>query len=354
MSHQRSVVELGPRAVDVGYFNVKYTLGRKQVDGSWPIATGMFPSLAPRLATHQAGDIPGSRKVDGCTVDVDGVTYFVGREAEFNCSGVEPRVVAEDYSVTAKYLALLRGALFYMAEDAGEAQDMRISHLVVGLPLNTFSKYRHLLAERIQGDHVVGRAGESKRRIKVDSVHVIVQPLGALLNFGVASKGQMDGWTLVVDPGGGTLDWYVASKQKANWPRSGAYPKAMLACAYAVADQIQPAWRDQYEIINRIDTAIREKAPSFRVSGQMYAVADYRSTIDAVLDESIEKMFAKVGPTADIDQILLTGGGANVFYDHLTGRRPDIQAVLKRDDDPVFSNVRGFHVFGETRQHGRS
>jgi hypothetical protein len=47
----------------------------------------------------------------------------------------------------------------------------------------------------------------------------------------------------------------------------------------------------------------------------------------------------------------ITGGGATVFHRFLCEqRRPDLGALLRIDADPVFSNVRGFHIFGEMRQ----
>lgn len=350
MNRDHSITDLGIRAVDVGYFNVKYTLGRKQVDESWPIATGIFPAMAPRLATNTPRESFGSAKLDGFVVEVDGVHYFVGRDFSFTSTGIEPRPIAEGYCTTAKYLAQLRGALQYMAQDASAGSEVVIRHLVVALPLNTFGKYRTVLEKRIEGEHLLPMAGGSTRRITVERVSVIVQPHGALLNFGAASRGLMEGWTLVIDPGGGTLDWYVASKDRPNWPRSGAYPKAMLACAYAVADKIEPAWRDQHEIISRIDEALREGRQCFKVGPREYALAEYQSTIDAVIEESVEKMFAKVGPVDDIGQILITGGGATVYHRYLCEKRPELKAMMRIDADPVFSNVRGFHIFGEMRQ----
>ena len=275
MNRDHPITDLGTRAVDVGYFNVKYTLGRKKVGEDWPIATGIFPAVAPRLATTSPGGLLGSSRLDGFVVDVDGVNYFVGKDFNFCSTGVEPRPVAEGYCTTAKYLAQLRGALQYMAQDANAGYEVVVRHLVVALPLNTFPKYRAELAARVQGEHVVPMSQGAMRRITVERVSVIVQPHGALLNFGAVSHGQMEGWTLVIDPGGGTLDWYVASKDRPNWPRSGAYPKAMLACAYAVADKVEPAWRDQHEIIGRIDTAIREAQPVFKVGASEYQQSLY-------------------------------------------------------------------------------
>lgn len=350
MKRDEGIVRVETRAVDVGYFNVKYTLGRKDKGGSTEIATGLYPALAPRLATNLFMQSPGTARSDGCVVEVDGVNYFVGRGAVFYSSGMEPRPVLDDYSLSDKYLALLRGALNYMAIDAGATQELTIEQLVLGLPLNTYQRHHAELAARAEGAHVIADpvGGSGARQVVVEKAQVIVQPQGALIHFGVQHRmtGQ-DGWALVVDPGGGTLDWFLSRGREPNWQRSGAYPKSMLACANAVADKIDPSWKDQFEIIERIDLAIRTRADSFKVGGQVYKMAEFQQSVDAVLDEAVDYMLSVVGPTANLDHILLTGGGAGVFFEHIVRHHPKLQSVMRIDEDPVFSNVRGFQIAGE-------
>lgn len=350
MIRDHDPVHTAARAVDVGYFNTKYTLGRKQVGGDLPIATGMFPSLAPQLRSATDFDTPAAKKADGCVIEVEGVRYFVGNEAVFNSTGAEPRPVAEDYALTARYLALLRGALHYMLVDAGNPDEMVIDNLVLGLPLTTFAAHRAGLARRAAGEHLIPfNAGA--RRVTVGAVHVIPQPHGALLNLGAsASKGEADGWTLVVDVGGGTVDWYVGKERNVNFQRSGAHRKAMLACAAAVAEALDPTWLDQFEVMGRIDAAIRERKVTFRVQGEEHALAPHLNAIDAVMEESLEKILTKVQGLGDIERILLTGGGAAVFGEFLERRQPKLVKLLHIDRDPMFSNVRGFQVYGELQQ----
>lgn len=83
------VVEVGARAVDVGYFNTKNTLGRKEAGQSVEITVGMFPSLAPRLASNVMMHSPGTSTADGTVVSIGGMRYFVGRGAVFNSTGME-------------------------------------------------------------------------------------------------------------------------------------------------------------------------------------------------------------------------------------------------------------------------
>ena len=338
------------RAVDVGYFSTKLTLGRKTVGSSSYIATSIFPSLAPRLPAGLSPQTALQGKPDGAVVNVDDVNYFVGRDAILYSSGCEPREVLPDYCQTAKYKGLLRGALHYIQQDAGASSEMIIRHLVLGLPLNTFGANRDKLSASIQGEHLLPDPKEpnSMRRVTVEKASVIVQPQGALVNYGAThNRVFQEGWVLVVDAGGGTLDWYVARGRLPNWQRSGAYPKSMLACAYAVADRINPNWRDNFEIIERIDKAIREGAPSFTTAGETYELAQYTSAIESVLKESTDKMEAKLGSLDNLDMILFTGGGAKVFHDYMARRFGKLSKIMCIDEDPVFANVKGFQVAGE-------
>lgn len=345
------------RAVDVGYFSTKLTLGRKMVGDASTIGTALFPSLAPRLPATMNMQNALHGKPDGTVVNVDDVNYFVGRDAILYSSGREPREVLADYSMTEKYHALMRGAFHYIAMDANASSDLVIRHLVMGLPLNNFSENREKLALRATGEHLLPDPTNrgAMRRVTVERASVIVQPQGALMSYGVARNEVFkEGWVLVVDPGGGTLDWYVARGRLPNWQRSGAYPKSMLACAYAVADRIDPTWRDNFEIIERIDRAIRDKAESFTTAGNVYELAPFASGIEAVLKESTDKMVARLGSLDNLDLILFTGGGAKVYHEFFKSRYPNLVKIMCIDEDPVFSNVKGFHIAGEIMSQPKS
>lgn len=346
---------VGVRAIDIGYFNVKLTHGRKETGDSNLIRTEMFPALAPVLTGDSFSLARSTQKMAGCVVDVGGVLYYVGADANLHTRGVEPRDVSDDYCTSAKYLALLRGALHRMCdvEKIPLPGDLVVERLVVGLPLNTFAKHNEPLLQLVKGEHFVGAPGEIGRTVRVRDAHVVPQPRGALFDFGLASRGALDGWTLVLDVGGGTLDYLVGTSRETNYSRSGAYPKAMLACAQAVVDEIDPGLRDNLGVMGRIDQAIRECSPTFRISGIDYELAPFQPKIDAVLEEGLSKMMARVGGIADIDQVLCTGGGAKVVHRYLANTRPELIRMMRLDPTPVFANVRGFQIYGELA-HNRS
>ncbi|MRD47535.1 hypothetical protein GHT07_09615 [Caenimonas koreensis DSM 17982] len=239
---------IGARSVDVGYYNVKYTLGRPAIQA--PIAVESFPSIAPVLKSGVARQMEGFSQPDGCLVNVGGVSYFAGPGAAHRGSGSDSRLVKEDYATSDKYLALLRAAFWHIAKAASSSRHVVIRNLSLGLPMNTYFDCAEALSVKAMGEHIVG-AGGDERRITIDNARVIVQPQGAIINFGYSNGGRpLEGVTMVVDPGGGTLDWYLSERLTPSWERSGAYPKAMLACAYAVADRINAGWRDQSRIVD--------------------------------------------------------------------------------------------------------
>lgn len=339
------------RAIDVGYFSTKYSLGRRMAGASAVISTNLFPSLVPVSKT--GGNKPKSvlqKQPDGAEIDVNGVKYYVGSDVVTSTSGREPRPVLTNYCLTDPYLALIRGALHYIARDAGAEKELVIKNLILGLPLNTLASHAEPLSSRVTGEHLLPAAdgGDGMRRVTIEKVTVIAQPQGALAHYGVRNHAVFnDSWSLVIDAGGGTLDWYVANGRTPVWNQSGAYPKSMLACAHAVVDRINPAWKTSYVIMDRIDKAIRTRADSFTTAGETYKLADHWPSIEKVLKESIDQMEASIEEMDSLDVILFTGGGAPVFYDYMARRYPKLAKIMHIDTDPVFSNVKGFHLVGE-------
>ncbi len=342
MKRGSATAQVAARAIDVGYFNTKFTLGQRT---GTTIKAGVFPSLAPRLETNRMMDTNPTPVSDGCWVAIAGVHYFVGRAAGLHVSPDEPRVLGEDYCTTDKYLAMARGALHYMAVDE-DADELSLDLLVVGLPCNTFARYHERLAQRMRGEHMIGRNGQVDRRIFVGNVQVVPQPQGALVHWG-ATCNLANSMSLVLDAGGGTFDWFVSRGREALWQRVGAYPKGMLACTSAVIKLIEPEWLNDHSVVERVDAAIRSSAESFKIGQRAFLLANFRKTIDAVLQECVSKMISSAGRLDTMDQIFVTGGGAKVFGEFLRKQYPSIANGVKIDEDPIYSNVRGFQVIGD-------
>lgn len=351
-----SAVKTSVRAIDVGHFNTKFTVGREERGQESLIKASMFPSVAPVVSSTGLESLGGVPK-DAIVIEVNGVEYLVGRGAVSQLAASEPRVVLDDYCRTDKYRALTFGALNEMAEQAGAVEKFTIGCLVVGLPQPTFQLHSAYLKSTFCGEHRIGPARNPHRVVEVHDVLPMVQPQGALLRFGVKTQDRGNSLVVVVDPGGGTLDWFVASgDQKPNWEKSGSYRGAMLDCAVVVADQIDPQLRYQYDVVDEIDRALRLGWETFKIGTTEYAMADYKGRVDAIVGKGIGAMVNKLGSLANIGRMLVVGGGARLYKEHLLRNYPKLRDAIETDEDPVYCNVHGFQIGGEKwyRTHGRA
>lgn len=334
-------------AIDVGYFNVKYTTGRRVDGGNSEIDCATFPALAPSVTANQLVHAEGAANATTCIVSVNSVDYVVGKGARSFMRGAEPRPVDPDYPVSGKYHALLLGAMNLIAESAGAGHELVIESLVLGLPLNTYAQYHKAVVDKAIGEHLIGRTGGAvKRRVTVEHAHVMVQPHGAMLNFGARRKVQ--GATLVVDPGGGTLDWFLLDEEnEIAWSRSGAYSQAMIHVARAIAEEIKEGLHHQIGAMNAIDQALLSREATFMIGSRQYEIAKFRPLVDSVLEQSVKAMLDKTGPLDTVRRVLFTGGGAALFREYMERNFAEWKDAFEMDADPVFSNVRGFQMAAE-------
>jgi plasmid segregation protein ParM len=94
-----------------------------------------------------------------------------------------------------------------------------------------------------------------------------------------------------------------------------------------------------------IDCGLRTKQP-VEINGKEYNLArDYSKVADNAIREAVVAMFHSVGDMEDVNNIILTGGGADLFYAEVAKSIPG-RTIIK-DDNPIFSNVCGIQMVGE-------
>lgn len=64
--------------------------------------------------------------------------------------------------------------------------------------------------------------------------------------------------------------------------------------------------------------------------------------------EAVNAIANSVGEAMDVENIILVGGGANLFQSALQERFPTARVVVT--PEPVFANVRGFQLAGERQK----
>ncbi len=348
-------------AVDVGYFSTKYTSGRAANRQSSEIVVGSIPSICPRV-TGEATATAGMSSLAGVVVTVNEVPHFVGPDASLRSSGREARAVLDDYARSDAYKALFLGALHYICRAAlpadSKATVIEIKRLVVGLPLNTLFAQTEALRTMVEGAHTIPALpyGNQELQVVVRSCTVVAQPQGAMISHGAMSGNAQAFFKqniLVLDIGGGTFDWYLSHGKKALVERCGAYPKGMLECAFAVCDRIDRTLRDDPIIVSRVDEALRENSDTVMISGEPVNIAMHRATVNAILRECLTRMLDSVKSLKSVDLILFAGGGGQRLLEVMTEMHPTRAASMKLVPDPVFSNVRGFHMLGELMNNAK-
>lgn len=335
------------RAVDVGYGHVKYSEGRHP--GSRAIQTNGFPSQSPGAREHVM-DIPAMDRLDTHIVEVGGRRFEVGKAVGHRVSGSEESdVLDQDFALSGAYAARLYGALNYIMP---KLPDRSLDYLVLGLPMNTVFKHSEALAEKFAGMHAINVSGAS---LKIGQCLVYPQPLGSYMAFLSSAEFRSSPlyqsgtppMTLVVDPGYNTVDWFVCRGMVASEARSGASLRGVGAVMRAVADRfIQKTGADAgiSEIVRSIDQSIQHGTP-FMLYGKRENLNEYMPAGDAVIEEGAQAVKNAIGSGADIDVIVIGGGGATLYAEAFRRKFPKHQVVLL--DHPAYANVRGFHILGE-------
>ncbi len=314
------------RAVDVGYGNTKYI--RNVIDGI--AVADHFPSIVNRPSVNKNSF---QESEDIYQVVVNGNNYEVGPGVDAALEG-GVRIMHDNYIETEDYMALLYGAISQMNVDV-------IDLLVVGLPVDLMGSKRAILEKILTGTHRVGN-----RDVQVRKVNAISQPLGGFLHY--ASQAKLleelsSTRNLLIDPGFFTVDFLVSTGLREISGKSGSHPTGMSAYLKAVAKGISEDLKINYDNISHIDEGIRKGR--FRLYGQNVDLTKYHQAAVSEIMPAVDAISNKVGDGRSIDQIILVGGGANIFLDPIKKLLP--KHNIHCDENSVVANVLGFQKIGE-------
>jgi plasmid segregation protein ParM len=339
MNHDKIV-----RALDVGYGNVKFVRSHKSLEAK--VICDMFPSRSPAASESTIGE--GTlKKRDTVVVNVNGTNYEVGHDV-IQAQGANDisSILDNKFVRSDGYMARVLGALHYMFTDI--EQDY-IDLLVVGLPVNNIKEHKEFLIGKLKGKHEIPFG----RVIEIKEVRVFEQPLGAFFNF-MYSPDEPENFSyndvknqrnLIIDPGMYTFDWLLVDSMKASDNRSGGTARAMSDVIKAMAKVIAKEQKTTTEqVFKIIDDAIRSNRQP-RIFSNEINLEDYIQHAKTVVNESVDALANSVGDGADVDNIMLVGGGARFFLESIKNKFPRHKIITT--DNSVFANVIGFQMAGE-------
>lgn len=323
------------RPLDIGY---QITKMMRKVDNKWELFS--MPSIAP---IYSGIDMSGGflEKRDTEIVDVEGIQYEVGPDANDLQSSDTVKALDSNYISSDAYKAIFYGALAYMKEET-------IDLLVVGLPVNNLMK-KDELKKVMVGKHEIAEG----RIVEVKDALVVPQPLGglyaALYSDDDDFEDLRESYNLIIDPGSVTFDFLFTHGKKANENRSDAYPGGMIKVLKAIAKSIQDKYQKPYGNITAIEKAL-QKGGDKRVvklpwQKEKEDLLEHIKNTKSVLESSVTTMKNKVGDGSEqqIDNIILVGGGASIFKKQIEQQYEHFD--IKILNDANFSHLEGLENY---------
>jgi len=318
--------------IDIGYDRVKFYTQLKY---------GSFPSLTGTPETSSFGYTPDDANAIILTHPYH---VAVGAQALEQSASVDPRI-DRGWIGSDKWMAL---ALAAFSEATTKSVDL---YLVCGLPVAYYEKDRAQVVDKLLGQHTLQRQGRHKQTINVKTCTVMPQGFGALFaeclhdNGTVADKPLRWGRVGTLDIGGRTTNALIASKAKMINKESGSIEVGGWNVAARVLSYLENNYPDlsltEYQLVEHI------KSKTINYHGQP---VDLTAVIDDAAQSLAENVIGyarrKWGGAAELDAILIAGGGAHLIGSHLLAEFPQARLV---SGDPVFSNARGYWKFAQAQ-----
>lgn len=333
-------------AVDVGYGNTKVVWD----SGRNTSCEIHFRSIAP-VSVQKAESVLGVGGMDRVGIFVNGTQYLVGPEA-FEAGGVA--TLDTNFVARPQYLALLRGAIYYMIRKSGVVRH-KIDGLVVGLPVSNFAEHKDALVKLASGIHLIptppGLVSLHGPHIEVtiDKVLVLPQPIGALRAHAGDLSSIADAATtnLIIDPGYNTFDWLVARGMRADLERSGSFEGGVAHILRAVSNQAGKNLGIGVIDLNECEMALEKR--EVVVNAKKHDFSQFKDIAESAADEAVDRFVNALDRTRRFDQIIMTGGGAKFYVNALSRRFPDYK--ITADKDSIMTNARGFYLFAAGLMH---
>ena len=266
--------------------------------------------------------------------------FFYGQQAVLQSriqSAIFDRSRVRDHTFKLLFVAAL-------VELSRRAPDVRRLNVVTGLPVDFFAD-RSEVVRSFEGTYRItaGRTIE----LTVESVFVAPQPFGSLFRELLDENGKITsaeiehGRVGVIDIGSYTTDFIVSDELRYVQRLSGS---ALIGWSKVVA-QVQQALGDRYmlELMpHEVDRAIQQG--EVRVRGQPMP-------IDSLVEPAVNDVRAAIiarardlwGSAANLDLILVTGGGGPRLYESLRETYPHARLL----ENAFWANAEGFMRFAQ-------
>lgn len=230
--------------------------------------------------------------------------------------------------------------LGFIAKDFQD--DVELPVVVVGLPVNDFTKYKEKLQKELKGRHLV-TFNEDDIMIKIGEVKCLPQPIGTLIYLREQEVIEKDDEVLVVDIGFGTVDMthlsgtYVVNRKGTDKGAIKPFSKIVrlleeeFGSSYKFDPYLLPKHFEDKVKINGDVTDIKNKDYTIKILDKHFK--------DIVRD--VERFFT----LTNIDKVVWTGGTSELHADRIESLDWKFENIIV--DNSQIANALGFYEVGK-------
>lgn len=308
-------------SVDDGYGSIKVAVREK----NGKISTHEVPTHFMTGAHYGVMNLK-DETFDTMVMKSGGTSYTVG---DPNYHGATE---FDGFPLAASNRAIVR----YAIAKAGVPNDAEY-RMLVGLPIAQYfmgDKRNADLIDKKVAHHLESVSQVLDRETEVPlSVPASVKCYPQSVMVGIGNQPDDIGSFAVVDIGYRTTDITVLNKGRVVFNRSGGLMNTGVSTAQAAFRRaIEARFTMNFE--SGHEAAFKQK--QVRISGTRHDVSAEWATAVADTAETIRQAVERyVRPIHEIDEILLIGGGAKVFFDDLKAHWPQV----RQHKNPVFANA---------------
>ncbi len=227
-------------------------------------------------------------------------------------------------------------------------------NVVSGLPVGYLKRDTKKFKEMIQGVHEItyhNRDGDDlKKRIHIDKVHVIPQPIGSIFNLIFDEKGKIKDRGLatqklgVVDIGFKTTDLSIFDHLQYIERGSSTMDTGISKCFSVVANKLRQESNisiELYRMFKFIESGM------IKIRGKEYNISNLKKRVYSHSASAIASDLNRLWENDwDIDSIILSGGGSVELAEYLSPNIDGNVIPIGKDVDARFNNVQGYCKFG--------
>lgn len=325
--------------IDVGFGFTKAYNGKNSV---------IFKSIIGDATDIQFHSVLGEdSSTSNLHITLDDKSYFLGSYAELQSNIRE--FTLDQEKLLENFFKILAVTAAGLCTDTSAPL-----HIVTGLPVGYLKRDTKRLKEMIIGVHHIifhnPDGKEVQRKIHIDKIHVIPQPIGSIFNLIFDEQGRIIDKVLaaqklgVVDIGFKTTDFSIFDHLQYIERGSSTMDTGISKCFSVIAGKLRQESNINIELFRMFKFI---ESGMIKIRGKEYNISNLKKRVYTHAAAAIVSDLNRLWENDwDIDSIILSGGGSVELAEYLISGIEGNIIPIPKNIDARFNNVQGYCKFG--------